>query len=66
MGVLLIFVSEGSLALLNFVAGLVYVLALPLVALVTSFVYFDVRTRKELTIRAAPTELPAEISLERA
>jgi hypothetical protein len=66
IGVLLIFVSEGSLGLLNFIAGLVYVLALPFVALVTSYVYFDVRTRKELTQPTAPTELPAEISIERA
>ena len=48
LGALLIFVSNSSLALLNLVAGIVYAVALPFVALVTSYVYFDARTRHEL------------------
>jgi len=49
-------------ALLNLVAGVVYALALPFVALVTAYVYFDARTRGELE-PAQPSELPAEIEL---
>ncbi len=67
LGVLLIFVlSESSLAVVNIVAGVVYTLALPFVALVTSYVYFDARTRHELEPRDASRELPAEIAIERA
>ena len=48
LGALLIFVTDAPLALLNIVAGVVYALALPFVALVTAYVYFDARTRDEL------------------
>ncbi len=48
VGALLIFVSNSSLALLNLVAGIVYAIALPFVALVTCYVYFDARARHEL------------------
>jgi len=64
LGALLIFVSDASFAVLNVVAGIVYVLALPFVALVTSYVYFDARTRHELEPREAPASLPAEITLD--
>ena len=63
LGALLIFASNSSLALLNLVAGVVYAFALPFVALVTTFVYMDVRTRHELEVEAAPRELPAEIAV---
>jgi hypothetical protein len=63
LGALLIFVSNSSLALLNVVAGIVYAIALPFVALVTSYVYFDARAREELEPRDVRSELPAEISL---
>ncbi|HET9287912.1 MAG TPA: glycerophosphoryl diester phosphodiesterase membrane domain-containing protein [Gaiella sp.] len=66
IGSILIFVSESSLALLNLIAGLVYAFALPFIALVTSYVYFDARTREELEPREVPDELPAEISLDTA
>ena len=66
IGSILIFVSESSLALLNLIAGLVYAFALPFIALVTSYVYFDARTREELEPRDVPDELPAEISLDTA
>ena len=64
VGALMIFVSNSSLALLNIVAGVVYAVALPFVALVTAYVYFDARARLELEPRDARTELPAEISVE--
>jgi hypothetical protein len=66
VGALLIFVSNTSLALLNLVAGVVYAVALPFVALVTAYVYFDARTRLEIEPRDVRTELPAEISVEPA
>jgi hypothetical protein len=40
----------------------VYALTLPFVALTTSYVYFDARTRFELQARD-PDKLPAEIEL---
>ena len=43
------------------VAGLVYAVAMPFVALTTAYVYFDRRVRDELAGEPAPTELPAEI-----
>ena len=66
LGALLIFVSNSSLALLNLVAGIVYAVALPFVALVTCYVYFDARTRLELEPRESVDELPAEIALDRS
>jgi hypothetical protein len=66
IGALLIFVSNSSLALLNLVAGIVYAIALPYVALVTSYVYFDARAREATEPRDTRAELPAEISIEPA
>jgi hypothetical protein len=63
LGVALIFLTSMPLALLNIVAGVVYALALPYVALVTSYVYFDARTRGELEPVERPSQLPAEIEL---
>ena len=63
LGVLLIFATNTPLALLNLVAGVVYALSLPFVALVTAYVYFDVRARGELESAGQPAELPAEIEL---
>jgi hypothetical protein len=63
IGALLIFASNSSLALLNLVAGVVYAIALPFVALVTSYVYFDARARQELEPADRRTELPAEVTL---
>jgi hypothetical protein len=61
VGALLILVTDAPLALLNLVAGVVYALAMPFVALVTAYVYFDARVRAELGRDQAPAELPAEI-----
>ena len=63
LGAVLIFVTDAPLSLLNVVAGVVYALAMPFVALTTSYVYFDARVREELPAEAAPSELPAEIEL---
>jgi hypothetical protein len=63
LGALLILLTDAPPALLNVVAGVVYALALPFVALTTAYVYFDARTRFELDPVSEPGELPAEIEL---
>jgi hypothetical protein len=63
IGALLIFTSTAPFWLLNLVAGVVYALAMPFVALVTSYVYFDARARAELEPVERVSELPAEIQL---
>ena len=63
LGALLILLTDAPLALMNVVAGVVYAIAMPFVALVTSYVYFDARTRLELEPADEPDELPAEIQL---
>jgi hypothetical protein len=65
LGAILILLTEAPLALMNVFAGVVYAIAMPLVALVTSYVYFDVRSRHELETAIEPRELPAEIELGR-
>jgi hypothetical protein len=66
LGALLIFLFNSSLTLLNVIAGIVYVVVLPFVALVTTYVYFDARTRLELEPRDERREVPAEIQVEPA
>ncbi len=63
LGALLILVTDAPLALLDLVAGVVYALAMPFVALVTSYVYFDARAHTELEAEREPDVLPAEIDL---
>jgi hypothetical protein len=63
LGVVLIFLTDMPFALLNLVAGIVYALSLPYVALVTSYVYFDARARGELEPVDDRSVLPAEIEL---
>jgi hypothetical protein len=63
LGAILIFLTNAPLALLNVFAGLVYALAMPFVALVTGYVYFDARARLELEPVERVSELPAEIQL---
>jgi hypothetical protein len=64
VGALLILVTDAPLPLLNVVAGVVYALAMPFVALTTSYVYFDARVRHELEPTEEPEELPAEVRLQ--
>ena len=66
LGAILIFVTDMPLATLNIVAGVVYALAMPFVALVTAYVYFDMRARLELEPVERVGELPSEISLDAA
>ena len=60
LGAVLILLTSAPLALVNVFAGLVYVVAMPLVGLSTAYVYFDARVRDELT-EPEPDVLPAEI-----
>ena len=63
LGALLILLTSAPLVLMNVVAGVVYALTMPFVALTTSYVYFDSRAREELERDEAPATLPAEIVL---
>jgi hypothetical protein len=63
LGALLILLTHAPLALMNVVAGVVYALTMPFVALVTAYVYFDLRAREQLDHEEAPAVLPAEIAL---
>jgi hypothetical protein len=62
VGVLLILVTDAPLAAANVVAGILYALTIPYVALTTVYVYADVRVR-EPEEDEAPDELPAELEL---
>jgi hypothetical protein len=61
VGALLIVLTSLPFGFLNVVAGVVYSLALPFVALTTLYVYFDALVRERLEPDVAPGELPAEI-----
>ena len=62
LGTALILLTDLPLALLNVVAGIVYTLTMPFVALTTAYVYFDCRVRDALA-EPEPLELPAELEL---
>jgi hypothetical protein len=61
IGALLILITEAPLVLMNVLAGIVYALAMPFIALVTTYLYFDARVRQELPTESEPDLLPAEI-----
>ena len=63
LGALLIFGTSAPFGLLNVIAAIVYALAIPFLALVTAYVYFDARVRNALESDDAAGELPAEIEL---
>jgi hypothetical protein len=63
LGALLILVSDAPFWLVNVVAGVVYAVTMPVVALATAYAYFDARVRVELEGAHHPVELPAEIGL---
>jgi hypothetical protein len=62
LGVLLILLTDAPFWLVNVVAGIVYAVAMPFVALTTAYVYFDAWVGGELEARG-PAVLPAEIEL---
>jgi len=63
IGALLILVTSIPLSFINVIAGLVYVVTMPFVALTTAYVYFDARVRDELAPERGPDVLPTEIEL---
>jgi hypothetical protein len=63
VGAVLILATDAPLPLLNVVAGVVYALAMPFVALTTTYVYADLRVRDEREPAHEAGALPAEIEL---
>ena len=61
VGVALILGTDAPFWLVNVVAGVIYSVTMPFVAITTAYVYFDRRVADELAGEGAPTELPAEI-----
>jgi hypothetical protein len=62
IGGLLLLGTTAAFNVVNVIAGLVYVVTLPYVAIATTYMYYDLRTREELAVRTpAIRELPAEI-----
>ena len=62
VGALLILATSAPFWLVNVIAGLIYTVTMPLVAITTAYVYFDRRVADELAEQTTP-ELPAEIEL---
>jgi hypothetical protein len=62
VGALLILATSAPFWLVNVIAGLIYTVTMPFVAITTAYVYFDRRVADELAEPATP-ELPAEIEL---
>ena len=63
IGALLILTTNTPFWLVNVIAGVVYAVTMPFVALTTAYVYLDARTRGELETESALVALPAEIEL---
>jgi hypothetical protein len=64
VGALLILATSAPFWLVNVVAGAIYAVTMPFVALTTAYVYFDCRVRDELRPADTTDQLPAEIGLE--
>jgi hypothetical protein len=63
IGVLLILATDAPFWLVNVIAGIVYAVTMPFVALATAYVYFDARVRTELAGEQEAAVLPEEIGL---
>ena len=63
IGALLILATNAPFWLVNVVAGAIYALAMPFVALTTAYLYFDCRVRDELGTEEVGDRLPAETGL---
>jgi hypothetical protein len=63
IGVLLILATNTPFWIVNVLAGVVYAVAMPFVALTTAYAYFDARARGELEADSELAELPAEFEL---
>jgi len=63
IGVLLILGTDAPFWLVNVIAGIVYAVTMPYVALTTAYVYFDARVRTGLTDERETAVLPEEVGL---
>jgi len=63
LSAVLIFATRAPLAWVNLVSGIVYASTMPFVALVTVYVYFDMRVREHLATQTESDRLPAEVEL---
>ncbi len=63
IGAVLLLVTSAPFWLVNIVAGAIYAVTMPLVALTTAYLYFDCRVRDELGPDETGDALPAEIGL---
>jgi hypothetical protein len=63
IGAVLLLVTSAPFWLVNIVAGAIYAVTMPLVALTTAYLYFDCRVRDELGREETGDALPAEIGL---
>jgi hypothetical protein len=63
VGVLLILATNAPFWLVNVVAGVIYAVTMPFLALTTAYAYFDCRVRRELEGERGVDVLPAEITL---
>jgi hypothetical protein len=63
VGALLILGTTAPFWLVNVIAGVIYAVAMPFVALTTAYVYFDCRVRDELRTEEVGNQLPAEVEL---
>ena len=63
IGTALIVLTSMPLGLLNLIAGVVYMLTMPFIALTTMYVYLDTRVGEELRPPPDPSALPAQIEL---
>jgi hypothetical protein len=63
IGTLLLFATNASFDFVNLVSALVYVVALPFVAITTTYLYFDllVRRQREEEDRTGTDVVPAEL-----
>ena len=61
MGVLTLLFTGAAFDLVNLIAAIVYVAALPFAAIVTAYLYFDLDARREAALAEEPEgdELPA-------
>ena len=66
IGALLILATNAPFWLVNVVAGAIYAVTMPIVALTTAYLYFDCRVREELRAEETGDQLPAEIGLARS
>jgi hypothetical protein len=63
IGAVLILATDAPFWLVNVIAGVIYAVTMPFVALTTAYVYFDCRVRDELGTEETGDRLPAEIGL---